>query len=202
MSAKHTVAERRSVVAQKAINKTLRKDRRALQIITYFLHKSGRGYLLVARFIHAMSNNSRRAYRRFRASITCSQRGSVREWLSGGQKLAQSSKLQQRIQLQFTIDNFYHRAADFVRRRHKIRRCMRRFSDSAIFEKSKVQRLRRFMWECLRVSQHETSRRAGCEKSARPVFFLLVVTASVVPRLIVELSGRVDITTSFVYHIF
>ena len=42
------------------------------------------------------------------------------------------------------IDNYvYHRAADFLRRRHKVRqRCIRRFSDAAIFEDFKVQRLR------------------------------------------------------------
>jgi RNA-directed DNA polymerase len=42
------------------------------------------------------------------------------------------------------IDNYvYHRAADFLRRRHKVRqRCIRRFSDTAIFGEFKVQRLR------------------------------------------------------------
>jgi RNA-directed DNA polymerase len=42
------------------------------------------------------------------------------------------------------IDNYvYHRAADFLRRRHKVRqRCIGRFSDTAIFGEFKVQRLR------------------------------------------------------------
>jgi RNA-directed DNA polymerase len=42
------------------------------------------------------------------------------------------------------IDNYvYHRAADFLRRRHKVRqRCIQRFSDIAIFGEFKVQRLR------------------------------------------------------------
>jgi len=42
------------------------------------------------------------------------------------------------------MDNYvYHRAADFLRRRHKVRQqCIRRFSDNAIFEEFKVQRLR------------------------------------------------------------
>jgi RNA-directed DNA polymerase len=49
-----------------------------------------------------------------------------------------------RLRAYRAIDNYvYHRAADFLRRRHKVRhRCIRRFSDAAIFEKSGIQRLR------------------------------------------------------------
>ena len=44
-------------------------------------------------------------------------------------------------QVRRAIDHYvYHRAADFLRRRHKVRaRCIRRFSDAAIFGKFKVQ---------------------------------------------------------------
>jgi RNA-directed DNA polymerase len=49
-----------------------------------------------------------------------------------------------RLRAYRVIDNYvYHRAADFLRRRHKVRqRCIRRFSATAIFEEFKVQRLR------------------------------------------------------------
>jgi RNA-directed DNA polymerase len=49
-----------------------------------------------------------------------------------------------RLRAYRAVDNYvYHRAADFLRRRHKVRqRCIRRFSDTAIFEEFKVQRLR------------------------------------------------------------
>ena len=49
-----------------------------------------------------------------------------------------------RLRAYRAIDNYvYHRAADFLRRRHKVRqRCIRRFSDAAIFKEFKVQRLR------------------------------------------------------------
>lgn len=49
-----------------------------------------------------------------------------------------------RLRAYRAIDNYvYHRAADFLRRRHKVRqRCIRRFSDTAIFGEFKVQRLR------------------------------------------------------------
>ena len=49
-----------------------------------------------------------------------------------------------RLRAYRAIDNYvYHRAADFLRRRHKVRqRCIQRFSDTAIFGEFKVQRLR------------------------------------------------------------
>jgi RNA-directed DNA polymerase len=49
-----------------------------------------------------------------------------------------------RLRAYRAIDNYvYHRAADFLRRRHKVRQpCIRRFSDTAIFGEFKVQRLR------------------------------------------------------------
>jgi RNA-directed DNA polymerase len=49
-----------------------------------------------------------------------------------------------RLQAYRAIDNYvYHRAADFLRRRHKVRhRCIGRYSDEAIFGKLGVQRLR------------------------------------------------------------
>jgi RNA-directed DNA polymerase len=49
-----------------------------------------------------------------------------------------------RLRAYRAVDNYvYYRAADFLRRRHKVRQqCIRRFSDTAIFEKFRVQRLR------------------------------------------------------------
>ena len=49
-----------------------------------------------------------------------------------------------RLRAYRAIDNYvYHRAAHFLRRRHKVRqRCIRQFSAAAIFEEFKVQRLR------------------------------------------------------------
>ena len=49
-----------------------------------------------------------------------------------------------RLKAYRAIDNYvYHRAADFLRRRHKVRqRCIRRYSADAIFGKFGVQRLR------------------------------------------------------------
>lgn len=49
-----------------------------------------------------------------------------------------------RLRAYRAIDNYvYHRAADFLRRRHKVRqRCIRQFSAAAIFEEFRVQRLR------------------------------------------------------------
>ena len=76
-----------------------------------------------------------------------------------------------RYQAYRAIDNHvYQRVRDFLRRRHGVQsRGTRRFSDVVVFGELGVLRLRHVHLGPPPCASDETSRKAGCRKSARPV---------------------------------